>query len=113
MAHVTQLELVQETPFRWRLEQLGEMRVAGRVFASSALLPNIATDEALRQVANAATLPGTSRPPMRCPMFIGAMASPLEGLPQPMWQQAGSYHPGVSDRHLLRGAAARFATGRS
>jgi tRNA-splicing ligase RtcB len=40
------------------IEQHGEMRVAGRVFASSALVPNIATDEALRQVANAATLPG-------------------------------------------------------
>jgi hypothetical protein len=46
MAHVAQLELVQETPFRWRIEQHGEMRVAGRVFASSALLSDIATDEA-------------------------------------------------------------------
>ncbi|MFL6046944.1 MAG: RtcB family protein [Propionibacteriaceae bacterium] len=58
MADVAQLELVQETPFRWRIEQHGEMRVPGRVFASSALLPDIATDEALRQVANVATLPG-------------------------------------------------------
>jgi tRNA-splicing ligase RtcB len=94
MAHVAQLELVQETPFRWRIEQHGEMRVAGRVFASSALLPNIATDEALRQVANVRRFPESLRPPMRCPMFIGAIGFAIGGVAATDVARGGVVSPG-------------------
>ena len=43
---------------RWRIDPVGAMRVPGIVFASEALLPQVMEDEALRQVANVATLPG-------------------------------------------------------
>ncbi len=52
------LHLVAETPYRWRLERTGAMRVPGIVFASRALLPQAAGDRSLEQVANVATLPG-------------------------------------------------------
>jgi tRNA-splicing ligase RtcB len=52
------VDLVEETPYRWRIEQRGAMRVPGVVFASEALLPDLQGDRALEQVANVATLPG-------------------------------------------------------
>jgi tRNA-splicing ligase RtcB len=52
------LELVPETPYRWRIERAGAMRVPGIVFAVDALLPAAAEDRSLAQGANVATLPG-------------------------------------------------------
>jgi tRNA-splicing ligase RtcB (3'-phosphate/5'-hydroxy nucleic acid ligase) len=52
------VDLVQETPFRFRIERQGAMRVPGVLFATPELLPEAAGDQALRQVANVATLPG-------------------------------------------------------
>jgi tRNA-splicing ligase RtcB len=50
--------LVEETPYRWRIDRHAQMRVPGIVFASAALLPALHGDRALDQVANVATLPG-------------------------------------------------------
>src|SRR5690606_4707763 len=52
------VELIEETPYRFRIERTGQMRVPGVVFASRALLPDIQQDRSLTQVANVATLPG-------------------------------------------------------
>jgi tRNA-splicing ligase RtcB (3'-phosphate/5'-hydroxy nucleic acid ligase) len=94
MAHVAQLELVQETPFRWRIEQHGEMRVAGRVFASSALLPDIATDEALRQVANVATLPGIVEASYAMPDIHWGYGFPIGGVAATDVAAGGVVSPG-------------------
>ena len=50
--------LVQETPWRWRIPQHGQMRVDGVLFASEDLLPAVATDRSLEQVVDVASLPG-------------------------------------------------------
>lgn len=50
--------LVEEKPFRFRMEPSGTMTVPGVVFTSRALLPERDTDAVLKQVANVATLPG-------------------------------------------------------
>lgn len=50
--------LTRETPWRWRIERTGAMRVPGVVFASRELLPDITADRALEQVADVAALPG-------------------------------------------------------
>ena len=50
--------LVEEGDCRWRIEPDGGMRVPGVVFASAALLPDLAADKALDQVAQVAHLPG-------------------------------------------------------
>jgi tRNA-splicing ligase RtcB (3'-phosphate/5'-hydroxy nucleic acid ligase) len=94
MADVAQLELVQETPFRWRIEQHGEMRVPGRVFASSALLPDIATDEALRQVANVATLPGIVEASYAMPDVHWGYGFPIGGVAATDVAAGGVLSPG-------------------
>ena len=52
------MEIVQESPFRFRIEPTGPMRVPGIVFTSPALMPDPTIDKSLEQVANVATLPG-------------------------------------------------------
>ena len=58
MSAAPALTLVPETPYRWRLDPVGAMRVPGIVFATRLLLPAAAGDRSLEQVANVATLPG-------------------------------------------------------
>lgn len=58
MSNPPGVTLVEDAPYRWRIDRQGAMRVPGVVFASSRLLPDIRHDESLRQVANVATLPG-------------------------------------------------------
>jgi len=50
------MNLIEETPFRWRIDPVGQMRVPGMVFASRSLLPDVISDRSLGQVANVATL---------------------------------------------------------
>lgn len=52
------MELVEESPYRFRVDRRDPMRVPGVVFAAEALLPEIGADGSLEQVAAVATLPG-------------------------------------------------------
>jgi tRNA-splicing ligase RtcB (3'-phosphate/5'-hydroxy nucleic acid ligase) len=52
------LDLVEETPWRWRIDPTGAMRVPGIVYGSRELLPDAIADRSLDQVANVASLPG-------------------------------------------------------
>ncbi|MGK5520199.1 RtcB family protein [Micromonospora sp. URMC 107] len=52
------MELVEESPYRFRIDRHDPMRVPGVVFASRSLLPDAGEDKSLEQVANVATLPG-------------------------------------------------------
>ena len=52
------MELVGDGPYRFRIPQRGQMRVPGIVYASRELLPDLAADRSLEQVANVAALPG-------------------------------------------------------
>ncbi|MEU6202692.1 RtcB family protein [Micromonospora musae] len=52
------MQVVQESPYRFRIDRQDPMRVPGVVFASPSLLPDAGADKALEQVANVATLPG-------------------------------------------------------
>ncbi|MGK5671960.1 RtcB family protein [Micromonospora sp. URMC 106] len=52
------MELVEESPYRFRIDRHDPMRVPGVVFASRSLLPDAGADKSLEQVANVATLPG-------------------------------------------------------
>ncbi|MFI5062663.1 MAG: RtcB family protein [Streptosporangiales bacterium] len=55
---VAVVEIVEEAPYRFVLPRHGRMRVPGVVFATRALLPDLAGDRSLQQVANVAELPG-------------------------------------------------------
>src|SRR5690606_38328312 len=52
------MDLVEESPYRFRIDPYGDMRVPGIVFASRALLPDVRAARSREQVANVATLPG-------------------------------------------------------
>lgn len=52
------MELVSDGPCRYRIPQRGEMRVPGIVYATRELIPDLAADRCLEQVANVAVLPG-------------------------------------------------------
>ncbi|WP_018219628.1 RtcB family protein [Salinispora pacifica] len=52
------MDLVEESPYRFRIDRRDPMRVPGVVFAAEALLPEIGADGSLEQVAAVATLPG-------------------------------------------------------
>jgi tRNA-splicing ligase RtcB (3'-phosphate/5'-hydroxy nucleic acid ligase) len=52
------MELVKDGPYRFRIPQHGQMRVPGVVYASGELIPDLAADRSLEQVANVAALPG-------------------------------------------------------
>jgi len=52
------MELVKDGRYRFRIPQQGQMRVPGIVCASGELIPDLAADRCLEQVAHVATLPG-------------------------------------------------------
>mgnify|MGYP001196913847 CR=1 FL=1 len=52
------MEIRQLDEYRWLIPRQGKMRVDGLIYADRRLMEDIRRDEAIRQVANVATLPG-------------------------------------------------------
>jgi len=104
--------LVPDGPDRWRIERTGAMRVPGVVYASQALLPAVAEEEVLEQVANVATLPGIVSASYAMPDVHWGMGSPSAG-----WARCASAEAGRYQGPVLRGwsplmkAAARCTSG--
>lgn len=88
------MRLVQETPFRHRIEREGQMRVPGVVFASRSLLPDAAGDQALAQVANVATLPGIVRASYAMPDVHWGYGFPIGGVAATDVAAGGVVSPG-------------------
>jgi tRNA-splicing ligase RtcB len=74
------VRLVEERPYRWRIEPEGAMRVPGVVFATRELLPDAATDQALDQVAAVATLPGIVEASYAMPDMHWGYGFPIGGV---------------------------------
>ena len=74
------VEVVAETPYRFRIERRGGMRVPGIVFASRALLPDPSADKSLRQVADVAMLPGIVRASYAMPDVHWGYGFPIGGV---------------------------------
>src|SRR6056297_2257976 len=55
---MSELSVERIDDYRWRVPRQGKMRVEGLVFASDLLMEDIRGDEAVKQVANVAHLPG-------------------------------------------------------
>jgi tRNA-splicing ligase RtcB (3'-phosphate/5'-hydroxy nucleic acid ligase) len=87
-------DLIQETPWRWRIERRGDMRVPGIVFASAALLPALAEDRALVQVANVATLPGIVEASYAMPDVHWGYGFPIGGVAATDVHAGGVVSPG-------------------
>ncbi|NIP83216.1 MAG: RtcB family protein, partial [Actinobacteria bacterium] len=88
------MSLVQETPYRLRIEPHGAMRVPGVVFASRALLPDVAADRSLDQVANVATLPGIVGASFAMPDIHWGYGFPIGGVAATDVDAGGVVSPG-------------------
>jgi tRNA-splicing ligase RtcB len=88
------LELVEETPERWRLDPTGAMRVPGIVFASRSLLPDLAADRSVEQVANVATLPGIVEAAYAMPDVHWGYGFPIGGVAATDVENGGVVSPG-------------------
>ncbi|MFC5801004.1 RtcB family protein [Streptomyces formicae] len=88
------VEVVKEGPFRFRIDRHGDMRVPGVVFASHALLPEAAGDQALLQVVNVATLPGIVMASYAMPDVHWGYGFPIGGVAATDTASGGVISPG-------------------
>ncbi|WP_330166948.1 RtcB family protein [Streptomyces sp. HB2AG] len=88
------VEVVEEGPFRFRIPRRGSMRVPGVVFASRALLPEAAGDQALQQVVNVATLPGIVEASYAMPDVHWGYGFPIGGVAATDVADGGVVSPG-------------------
>ncbi|HEX9713654.1 MAG TPA: RtcB family protein [Actinomycetota bacterium] len=88
------LPIVEETAVRWRIERQGAMRVPGIVFASKALLPDVLSDQSLRQVVNVATLPGIVEASYAMPDVHWGYGFPIGGVAATDVESGGVVSPG-------------------
>ncbi|AVH56508.1 MULTISPECIES: RtcB family protein [Streptomyces] len=85
-------ELVEEGPYRFRIEQRDEMRVPGVVFASRGLLRD--AEQSLQQVANVATLPGIVVASYAMPDIHWGYGFPIGGVAATDVDEGGVVSPG-------------------
>lgn len=88
------INLVEETPFRWRIEPEGQMSVPGIVFASRSLLPDVISDRSLHQVADVATLPGIVEASYAMPDVHWGYGFPIGGVAATDVARGGVVSPG-------------------
>ncbi|HTX94577.1 MAG TPA: RtcB family protein [Mycobacterium sp.] len=88
------MKIIEETSYRFRIEQEGAMRVPGIVFASRSLLPDEHGDMALQQVANVATLPGIVRASYAMPDVHWGYGFPIGGVAATDIDAGGVVSPG-------------------
>jgi tRNA-splicing ligase RtcB len=88
------IELIEQTPYEWRIERHGAMRVPGIVFASRRLLVNIRDDPALQQVMNVAMLPGIVMASYAMPDVHWGYGFPIGGVAATDIDNGGVVSPG-------------------
>ncbi|MFC0529344.1 RtcB family protein [Phytohabitans kaempferiae] len=88
------MELVEESPYRFRIDPLGEMRVPGVVFAARSLLPDVRADRSLDQVANVATLRGIVEASYAMPDVHLGYGFPIGGVAATDVEAGGVVSPG-------------------
>lgn len=88
------IQLVEESPVRWRIPRTGTMRVPGIVFASRRLLPDVEADQSLQQVANVAMLPGVVGASYAMPDVHWGYGFPIGGVAATDVDRGGVVSPG-------------------
>ncbi|MGD9367996.1 MAG: RtcB family protein [Desulfobacteraceae bacterium] len=87
------MEIKRIDKYRWQVVQSGSMRVPGIVFTSSKMLEQLQKEEALKQVANVATLPGIVKASMAMPDIHWGYGFPIGGVAAFDWSE-GVVSPG-------------------
>jgi tRNA-splicing ligase RtcB len=88
------VRLKEETPWRWRIDRSGAMRVPGIVYASRDLLPDVTGDRSLEQVVNVATLPGIVGASYAMPDVHWGYGFPIGGVAATDVDDGGVVSPG-------------------
>ncbi len=88
------MEIVEESPYRFVIPRHGQMRVPGVVFATRALIPDLAGDRALQQVVNVAALPGIVVASYAMPDVHWGYGFPIGGVAATDIAQGGVVSPG-------------------
>src|SRR5689334_12214038 len=88
------MELVEESPYRFRIDRHDPMRVPGVIFASRSLLPDARADKSLDQVANVATLPGIVGASYAMPDIHWGYGFPIGGVAATDVEADGVVSPG-------------------
>ena len=88
------IDLTEESPYRFRIDVGEGMRVPGIVYASRALLPDVAADQSLAQVANVATLPGIVDASYAMPDVHWGYGFPIGGVAATDVDDGGVVSPG-------------------
>ncbi len=70
----------QTDDYRWRVPRRGGMRTDGLIFASRAMIDDLAGDQSVQQVANVAHLPGIVGPSMAMPDVHWGYGFPIGGV---------------------------------
>jgi tRNA-splicing ligase RtcB (3'-phosphate/5'-hydroxy nucleic acid ligase) len=91
MAHFL---LVEESPFRFRVDPFGAMKVPGVLFASRSLLPDVDMDPVVKQVADVATLPGIVEASYAMPDVHLGYGFPIGGVAATDIRRGGVVSPG-------------------
>ncbi|MFW6004743.1 MAG: RtcB family protein, partial [Halodesulfurarchaeum sp.] len=74
------ITLERVAPLTWEIAQEGEMNVPARVYASEALLEEIAEDKTLEQLRNVTHLPGIYEPAIAMPDAHQGYGFPVGGV---------------------------------
>lgn len=80
--------------YRWRIPRQGNMRVDGLVYADRALMDDIRGDDAIRQVANVACLPGIVKHSIGMPDIHWGYGFPIGGVAAFDPDEGGVVSPG-------------------
>jgi tRNA-splicing ligase RtcB (3'-phosphate/5'-hydroxy nucleic acid ligase) len=88
------VDLLPAGPGRWRIPPTGAMRVPGIVYATESLLPDLAEERALLQVANVACLPGIVEASYAMPDVHWGYGFPIGGVAATDVEADGVVSPG-------------------
>ena len=87
------MELKKISPYCYEIPQSGAMNVPGRIFMSGRMADHLHEEEALKQVANVATLPGILKAAMAMPDMHWGYGFPIGGVAAFDWN-TGVISPG-------------------
>ncbi|WP_319405281.1 RtcB family protein [uncultured Desulfosarcina sp.] len=87
------MELKQISPYCYEIPRSGSMNVPGRIFMSGSMVAQLSEEEALKQVANVATLPGILKAAMAMPDMHWGYGFPIGGVAAFDWD-TGIISPG-------------------
>ena len=88
------MEVVEQAPYRFVIPRHGRMLVPGVVYATRALLPDLAADRSLEQVVNVAALPGIVEASYAMPDIHWGYGFPIGGVAATDIAAGGVISPG-------------------